>query len=160
GSGPRRGGQERSRLKGNEVRSANEEVRNFFTLTSNLELRTSIQIEQQELPCAREIDPAFIGDGHAVARLERSSVDRQVAAGRLQPAEATRTEVEAQHAVYSAAIEIDVLIDLQRSVARVVRGDELQSVRRRKRLLLVSRRDSVALRQEPDLIEVHRLGLR
>src|SRR5262249_34105269 len=73
----------------------------------------SAQIEQKDLALPLDLDRLLLLDRHTVPRLHRRAVDRQLAARYLEPSVAAVAEIEAQLAIDLAAVEIDVLVNLQ-----------------------------------------------
>src|SRR6185437_11058450 len=128
---------------------------------------SSREIEQQQLGVGVgfDRDALLVFDGGAVAFAHLGVVEREDAAGDLHPDSAAGRDV-VRDALARGEIgdeEARILIERQRAVPTIRRGDEAQlalPLVAREGLLLIARRQAGALGNEPDLEEMDRLGWR
>src|SRR5919108_845011 len=112
-----------------------------------------------------DLETALVLDGGAIALFEALAVDEQRAARDLEPGDTPRLErmLDALAACQRRRVDGGVLVDRDRAIATVRRGDETEPAAAlgvAERLLLVAGRDAGAGRLDPDLQQMDRLGLR
>src|SRR6185312_5691207 len=124
------------------------------------------EIEQQDfrLCGAFDLDTWDIADGEAVAFLHEIAIETDLAARHLQPGMPAGPEIESEAfpLTQQAGVEIDILMHRDAALAPVARGDQPPCAALLlvgESALLITRRQAVALGQNPDLQEMDGLGL-
>ena len=134
----------------------------------SVSFRISSQVEQQDFgrPVGPDRQGRLVADGGPVARRTAACPFRSTLAPQdLQPGVAAGRRASCETswpAVQRGEVQPGVLADRQRAVAPVGRGDQAQPVAPLllgEGPLLVARLQPLPLGQQPDLVEVDRLGL-